>query len=60
MAKKIYYKKSKGGKIMDMQVLVQFIFELVKRIINALNIDGFQIPDDVTLPENLFPTEPAE
>ncbi len=45
---------------MDMQVLVQFIFELVKRIINALNIDGFQIPDDVTLPDNLFPTEPTE
>lgn len=45
---------------MDMQALVQFIFELVKRIINALNIDGFQIPEDVTLPDNLFPSEPAE
>ena len=43
-----------------MQIFVNFIFELVKKIINALNIDGFQIPDDVTFPENLFPTEPAE
>ena len=23
-------------------------------------IDGFQIPEDVTLPDNLFPTEPTE
>lgn len=45
---------------MDMQVFVQFIFEIVKRIINALNIDGFQIPEDVKLPENLFPSEPVE
>lgn len=45
---------------MDMQALMKFIFELVKKIINALNIDGFQIPDDVTLPDNLFPSEPTE
>ncbi len=45
---------------MDMQVLVEFIFEIVKKIINALNIDGFQIPDDITLPDNLFPKEPTE
>lgn len=45
---------------MDMQVFAQFIFEIVKKIINALNIDGFQIPDDITLPENLFPSKDAE
>ena len=45
---------------MDMQVFVQFIFEIVKKIINALNIDGFQIPEDVTLPDNLFTTGPTE
>ena len=45
---------------MNMQVLCEFIFEFVKRLINALNIDGFQIPEDVTLPDNLFPAEPTE